>query len=141
MNSKECMMTPARVHAVHLGGLVDVKFPPVPRCQGCDGSCTWFRTPQIGEFRLRATVPLTVGESVFVLLPVRYVLFGAILLHGLPWVMLLLGAFAGALVGNNDLSCFIGAMIGFVGTLVATLGWHRKLEMKTADELRIVPGP
>ncbi len=135
------MSTRARVRAVHAGGLVDVEFLPAPRCQGCEGSCAWFRAPKLGELRLRATTPLTVGETVLVSLPVRYILLGAVLLHGLPWVMLMLGGLAGALIGNSDLSCFSGATIGFSGTLLVMSAWHRRFEMTTLDELRIVPGP
>ncbi len=133
------MTTRARVRAVHAGALVDVEFLPAPRCQGCEGSCAWFRTPKMGKLRLRATAPLTVGETVFVSLPVRYILLGAGLLHGLPWAMLVLGGLAGALAGNSDLSCLIGAVIGFGGTLVVTPAWHRRLEMTTLAELRVVP--
>lgn len=141
MNSEECMTARARVRAVHAGALVDVEFLPAPRCRGCEGSCAWFRTPKVGGLRLRATTPLTVGETVLVSLPVRYILLGAVLLHGLPWAMLVLGGLAGSLVGSSDLSCLIGAVIGFSGTLVVTPAWHRRLEMTTLDELRVVPGP
>ncbi len=135
------MTTRARVRAVHPGGFVDVEFVPAARCRGCEGSCTWFRAPMVGELRLRARVPLTVGETVLVSLPARYLLLGAVLVHGLPWAMLLLGGLAGALAGNSDLSCLIGAVIGFVGTLTVTPRWHRRLELTTSNELRVVPEP
>ena len=85
------MTARARVRAIHVGNLVDVEFLPPARCRGCAGSCTWFRAPDAGELRLRAAVPVTVGQTVQVSLPGRYVLLGAVLLHGLPWGMLLLG--------------------------------------------------
>ncbi len=135
------MTTRARVRAVHPGGVVDVEFVPAARCRGCEGSCTWFRAPMLGELRLRARVPLTVGETVLVSLPARYLLLGAVLLHGLPWAMLLLGGLAGELAGNSDLSCLIGAMIGFGGTLAVIPRWQRRLEMTTSNELRVVPEP
>ncbi len=141
MSSEECMTTRARVRAIHDGNLVDVEFLPPARCRGCEGSCTWFRAPDAGELRLRAAVPVTVGQTVQVSLPGRYVLLGAVLLHGLPWGMLLLGAMTGALIGGDDLSCLIGATLGFVGTLAVTPGWHRQLEMRTSGELRVVPTP
>ena len=62
----------------------------------------WFRAPRAGELRLRAAAPLTVGQTVLVSLPARYILLGAVFLHGLPWAMLLLGGLAGGLVGNDD---------------------------------------
>ncbi len=135
------MTTRARVRAVHPGGFVDVDFVPAARCRGCEGSCTWFRAPNVGELRLRVTVPLTVGETVLVSLPARSILLGAVLVHGLPWAMLLLGGLAGALAGHSDLSCLIGAVIGFGGTLAVTPRWHRRLEMTTSNELRVVPEP
>ena len=141
MSPEECMTTRARVRAVHPGALVDVEFLPQARCRGCEGSCAWFRAPKLGELRLRTTVPLTVGETVLVSLPVRYIFRGAVLLHGLPWAMLVLGGLAGALAGNSDLSCLVGAVIGFGGTLVVTPAWHRRLEMTTLDQLRVVPEP
>jgi len=140
MSPGECMTTRALVRAVH-GTLVDVEFLPAARCRGCEGSCTWFRAPKVGELRLRAAAPLTVGQTVLVSLPARYVLLGAVLLHGLPWAMLLLGGLAGWLVGNDDLSCLIGAVIGFGGSLVVMRGWHRRLEITTSNELRVVPEP
>ena len=135
------MTARARVRAIHVGNLVDVEFLPTARCRGCEGSCTWFRAPDAGELRLRAAVPVTVGQTVHVSLPGRYVLLGAVLLHGLPWGMLLLGAVTGALVGGGDLSCLIGATLGFVGALAVTPGWHRQLETRTSGELRVVPTP
>ena len=133
------MTTRARVRAVHAGNVVDVEFLPAARCKGCEGSCTWFRAPDVGGLRLQGTIPVTAGQTVLVSLPGRYVLLGAILLHGLPWAMLLLGAIVGAFVGDSDLSCLIGAMVGFAGTLAVTPGWHRRLETTTSGELRIVP--
>ncbi len=140
MSPGEYMTTRALVRAVH-GTLVDVEFLPAPRCRGCEGSCTWFRTPKVGELRLRATAPLTVGQTVLVSLPARSILLGAVLLHGLPWAMLLLGGLAGGLAGNGDLSCLIGAVIGIGGTLAVLSAWHRRLEMTTSNEFRIDPEP
>ena len=140
MSPGECMTTRALVRAVH-GTLVDVEFLPAPRCRGCEGSCIWFRAPKVSELRLRATAPLTVGQAVLVSLPARYVLLGAVVLHGLPWAMLLLGGLAGGLAGNGDLGCLIGAVIGFGGALVVMSGWHRRLETTTSNELRVVPEP
>ena len=135
------MTTRARACAVHPGGFVDVEFVPAARCRGCEGSCTWFRAPMVGQLRLRAGVPLTVGDAVLVSLPARYLLLCAVLVHGLPWAMLLLGGLVGALAGNSDLSCVIGAVIGLGGTLAVTPRWHRRLEMTTSNELRVVPEP
>ena len=114
------MISRARVSAVHAENLVDVEFLPATRCRGCEGACTWFRAVDSGPLRLRATAPLSLGESVLVSLPARQVLLGAVLLHGLPWAMLLLGGSLGALMGGGDLSCLFGAVLGLSGALVAT---------------------
>ena len=135
------MTTRARVREIHSNGLVDVEFPPAARCRGCEGSCTWFRKPVDSPLRLRAASRLVVGQIVRVSLPARYVLFGAILLHGFPWAMLLVGALAGAYVGDNDLSCLSGALLGLIGASVLVPGWQRKLESATAERLEVIPIP
>jgi len=55
--------------------------------------------------------------------------------------MLLLGGSFGAWIGGNDLSCLFGAMLGLGCALGATAHWHRRLELKTINELRISAVP
>ena len=141
MSSAQFMMTQARVCTVHSDSMVDVELIKPARCKGCEGSCTWFRTPETGKLRLQTSDPLAVGQPVRIMLPVRYVLIAAALLHGLPWLSLLLGALVGSLVGGTDMSCLIGAATGFAGTLFLTPGWHRRLEVATDKQFRVVPGP
>jgi len=135
------MTTRGLVCAVHPNSIVDVELVKAARCKGCEGSCTWFRSPALGKLRLKTVQPFTVGQSVRILLPARYVLIAATLLHGLPWLMLLVGALMGALMGGNDLSCLIGAAFGLVGALYLTPAWHRNLERATDEQFRILPVP
>ncbi len=141
MSSEECMTTRALVRAIFADGTVEVAFPPAPRCRGCEGSCTWFHRPIETPIRVRVPVALEVGQAVWISLPARYILLGAVLLHGLPWTMLLLGALAGALLGDSDLSCLGGALLGLAGATVVASGWQRKLESRTSDRLQVILRP
>lgn len=89
--------------------------------------------------RLQTPTPLVVGQAVDVLLPARSLLNAALLLHGLPWAALLLGAFLGAIVGGTDLSCLVGAGIGFGMTLLLSAAWRKRLELDTSSQFRVVP--
>jgi positive regulator of sigma E activity len=131
------MTSRARVCAVHGDGSIDVQMLSASRCRGCEGACTWFRAADSSLLRLRNSADVAVGEIVQISLPARQILFGAILLHGLPWVMLLLGGSLGAWLGGDDLSCLFGAILGLGGALGMTAQWHRRLEMKTINELLI----
>jgi positive regulator of sigma E activity len=141
MSSVELVSTRARVFAVHPDALVDVELIKAARCKGCEGSCTWFNTTDLGTLKLRAANTLTVGQSVQVMLPARYILFAAALLHGLPLAALLLGALTGAFAGGTDLSCLAGAAAGFVAALLLTPTWHRCLEVATSKQFRVAPEP
>ena len=137
MHLKEYMTSRARVCAVHGDDSIDVMLLSAPRCRGCEGACTWFRAADSSLLRLRSSADVKVGEIVQVSLPARDVLFGSILLHGLPWAMLLVGGSLGAWLGGDDLSCLFGAILGLGSALGATAQWHRRLESKTINELRI----
>jgi positive regulator of sigma E activity len=137
MHLEDTMTSRAQVCAVHEDGSIDVKILSAPRCRGCEGACTWFRAADSSLLRLRYSADVTVGEIVQVSLPAREILFGAILLHGLPWVMLLLGGSLGAWLGGDDLSCLFGAILGLCAALGATAQWHRRLEMETINEMCI----
>jgi positive regulator of sigma E activity len=77
------------------------------------------------------------GDRVLVALPDRYVLRGALLLHGLPLAALLGGAFAGAALGHSDLAALAGAVAGVAAALGATPRLRARLEQAVTANLEL----
>ena len=82
------MTAEATVTRVSANGRVEVEFGPPARCRGCEGTCLWRRLPGAAP-HFDTPLALAVGEPVLVALPDRYLLLGALLVHGLPLAALL----------------------------------------------------
>lgn len=134
------MTADATVTRVGADGRVEVEFGPPPRCRGCEGACLWRRMPGLQRLSLDTAVALSVGEPVVVAIPDRYLLLGAIVVHGLPLAALLAGALAGVALGGSDLSAVAGAVAGVAIALVATPRLRTRLERDTLRRVELRPG-
>ncbi len=133
------MRTRARVCARNTAGRVDLEFLAAKGCRGCEGACNWFRRSAVSRFSVSSDEEYAVGQRVFVELPARYVLYGAALLHGLPWLSLLAGASVGALWGGSDLSCLAGAATGLALAAVAVGRLQPRLRSVAEAHLCVLP--
>lgn len=139
MRADEHMRTQARVCAIDAVGQVDLEFHPTRGCRGCEGACHWFRPSNGSRLTLAAGTEYEVGQRVLVELPARYVLYGSALLHGLPWLLLLVGASLGALWGGSDLSCLGGAAAGLALAAAVVGRLQPRLRSATVDRLCVLP--
>jgi sigma-E factor negative regulatory protein RseC len=87
--------------------------------------------PAVGE--------LKPGDRVLVALPERYVLRGALLLHGVPLAALLFGALAGSALGGSDVAAVVGAVLGVAVALAATPRLRARLERAVTRSLDVRP--
>lgn len=133
------MTARAVVTALHADGSVDLEIAKPPRCAGCAGMCTWRRGPKSVHLRLPAGDPAGVGAEVLVALPERYVLLGALLLHGLPWAALLVGALLGAYAVPGDAGAVAGAVLAAAAAVVLTPALRRRVERATLERLSLRP--
>ena len=138
MTADEQMRTQARVCAIDPEGQVELEFLPAKGCRGCEGACNWFRRPAVSRLSISTEGGYAVGQRVLVGLPARYVLYGAALMHGLPWLSLLAGASVGALWGGSDLSCFCGAAAGLTSSAAVVGRIQPRLQNDAEDHLNIV---
>jgi positive regulator of sigma E activity len=132
------MAMQARVCAIVDTGFVDVEFPELASCRGCEGACRWFRQSRRARLRVARPAGAAVGDDLIVELPARFVLGSAALLHGLLWGGLLAGAAIGASLGGSDLSCLVGAVGGFGVATAVLRRLQGQLASATAANLRAV---
>jgi positive regulator of sigma E activity len=132
------MTARAIVRAAHPDGTVDLEIDTSERCRGCAGVCLWGRMAERRLVRIAARETLGPGTSVEVALPVRYVLAGSLLLHGVPLAALLLGAAAGAFLTGSDGGAVAGAVLAAALGLAAASGFRRRLEGGLLGAVRIV---
>lgn len=137
--NSDCMSVRAVVRGVGADGWVDLELAPGRRCAGCAGACLWRRLPDVARTRLPSARRFEAGTPVLVVLPERYLLLGALLLHGLPWAALLLGGAVGALVGGSDLAGLLGAVLGAAFSIIMTPRLRRRLERATMERFRLRP--
>ena len=113
------MSAQARVDEVHPDNTVQLELLEPPRCRGCEGWCFWRLTPT-SPLRLQSALALEPDELVTISMDRRQLLLGALMLHGLPWIGLLVGALAGVASIGGDLGALLGALAGLgVGSLLA----------------------
>jgi positive regulator of sigma E activity len=101
--------------------------------------CTWRRLPESVQLRLPAAGRAALGAHVLVALPERYVLLCALLLHGLPWGALLVGAAFGASTVPGDLGAIAGAVLAAAAAVSLTPLLRRRLERATLERLILQP--
>jgi positive regulator of sigma E activity len=109
-------------------GLVEVELDPGSRCEGCAGACMWRRADTVGKARIPAGAGLPAGTPVLLSLPQRYVLLGSLVLHGLPWAALLVGAVGGVWLFGGDFGAAIGAAAGIGLAVLLTPRLRRRIE-------------
>jgi positive regulator of sigma E activity len=135
--ARDCM-TAAGVVVRAAGAQLTVELAPAAGCRGCRGLCMWRLQRRSETLAIAADrddfVP---GDRVLVALPDRYVLRGALLLHGLPLAALLGGAFAGAALGQSDLAALAGAVAGVAAALGATPRLRARLEQAVTANLEL----
>ncbi len=112
------MTVQARVRRTHADRSVDLSILPPPRCSGCEGVCLWGWAP-VSSLRLHASGRHRPGDLVSVSLKSRHALHAALLVHGLPWAGLLVGAAAGVAGLGGDAGALIGALSGLGAGLMA----------------------
>jgi positive regulator of sigma E activity len=80
-----------------------------------------------------------VGADVLVALPERYVLLSALLLHGLPWGALLVGAALGAYAVPGDVGAVVGSVLAAAAAIFSTPALRRRVERATLARLSLRP--
>ena len=133
------MTARAVVTAVHTDGCVELEVARPARCAGCAGMCTWRRLPESAQLRLWTPDAWNVGAQVEVALPERFVLLSALLLHGLPWAALLIGALLGAYAVPGDVGAIAGAVLAAATAVLATPALRRRVEDATLERLSLLP--
>jgi positive regulator of sigma E activity len=134
------MTADATVTRVSADGRVEVEFGPPPRCRGCEGACLWRRMPALQRLTFATPVTLSVGEPVVVAIPDRYLLLGAIVVHGLPLAAMLAGALVGVAIGGSDIGAAAGAVAGIAVALLAAPRLRTRLERDTLRRVELRPG-
>lgn len=119
------------------GAEIDVELTPAAGCPGCRGLCMWRLERRAEKLVIPAAGDLEPGDRVLVTLPDRYVLRGAMLLHGLPLAALLGGALVGAALGGSDAAAVAGAVLGVAAALGATPRLRARLERAVTRNLEV----
>jgi len=73
-------------------------------------------------------VSLMPGDTVQLSLPERYLLYGSVIIYGLPLAGLLVGALAGSILIEGDAGTFFGAIAGIGAIFVLTPSMRRCIE-------------
>jgi len=120
---------------------VTVELTPPPRCEGCAGTCLWYRVSAREQLTLAASGTIPVGTTVAVTLPDRYVIAAALLVYGWPLGALLAGGSAAAAVFGTDLAAAAGAAAGLAAALLAASPLRRRLERATVRRLAVRSAP
>lgn len=136
----DCITAKARVLAAPTDERVAVELTGRQACPGCScGRLALVPERRLAEVTLDVPAQLREGEEILVTLPESAVLRGALWLHGLPLVGLLLGAAVAAAAGSGDLGCFAGAAGGFFGALALLRRRQGRHYSDAAGGLRVVP--
>ena len=101
--------------------------------------CTWRRLPESAQIELRTAGAWNVGAEVQVALPERFVLLSALVLHGLPWGALLMGAVLGAYAVPGDAGAIAGAVLAAAAGVLLTPALRRRVERATLERLSLLP--
>ena len=139
MTPHDCMTAGGVVCRSVVNGRVEVEFAALPQCRGCEGVCMWRRLSAVNRAEFATALRLEVGDQVSVSVPQRYVLFGSLLVYGLPMAALLGGGLVGVALTGSDLGCLLGAMAAVVLAVVATPGLRRRIEKMTLRQITVVP--
>jgi sigma-E factor negative regulatory protein RseC len=107
-----------------------------PRCEGCSGLCAW-RMPRAERLTFATRQPLTVGDSVVVAVPDRYLLFASALVYGLPLIGLLGGALAGLAAQGSDLAAAVGAAAGIASAVLAAPALRSRVARGTLSRMQL----
>jgi positive regulator of sigma E activity len=117
---------------------VELELQAPTDCGTCRGACMW-RGAEPRTVLVHAPSPLQVGARVRVSLPASYLLRAALLVHGLPWAALLVGALIGAGVAQSDWGCLVGLLAGLLFSVMAVPRMQHKLALGLATHLDIRP--
>lgn len=114
----ESLVARAKVLATYADGRLAVEILGSQGCSGC--RCARIAAPgtRVSRLELVSPLPLTVGDEIEITIPAREVLRGALRLHGLPWIAVLVGGAGGHFTGLGDLGCLLGAGAGLAAALV-----------------------
>jgi positive regulator of sigma E activity len=93
----------------------------------------------VAQTRLPSAARLEAGTPVLILLPERYLLLSALLLHGLPWAALLLGGAVGSFASGTDLGAVLGAVLAAAISIIMTPRLRRRLERATMERFSLLP--
>lgn len=119
------MTAQARVRQLNADRTVQLDILEAPRCSGCEGTCIWRWAPA-SSLRLPSSLALQPDELVTISIDRRHLLLGSLVLHGLPWAGLLVGAVAGVWSVGGDLGALLGSVVGLAGgSILARRGQER----------------
>jgi sigma-E factor negative regulatory protein RseC len=134
------MTADATVTRVGANGKVEVEFGPPARCGGCEGACLWRRVASAQRLTFETPLSLSVGESVVVALPDRYLLVGTMFVHGLPLMALLIGALVGVAIDGSDVSAALGAVVGIAAAAIIAPRLRARIERDTLRRIELRQG-
>lgn len=134
-----CLTARGVVRGIADDGFVEIELEETPRCAGCAGMCMWRRIDADRKTRVPATSPVRAGTPVLVSLPHRCVLQASLLLHGLPWAALLLGAACGASTLHGDFGALVGALVAVGLAVLLTPELRRRVEQNAIHSLKLTP--
>lgn len=121
-------------------GFVDVELAETPRCAGCAGMCMWRRVDAGRKTRVPVTSSCPrAGTPVLISVPQNSVLRAALVVHGLPWAALLLGASCGTLIVHGDLGALLGAVAAVGLAVLLTPKLRRRIERQALKGLTLTP--
>lgn len=113
----DCISVQARVASVSEKETLRLDFSSLNiKCSGCQGICFW----RFGSYiDIKSALQVGIGDFVTVSIDRKNLMFGTLLLHGLPFFSLLLGAALGSATLSNDAGTLLGAFAGLMfGLLV-----------------------
>jgi sigma-E factor negative regulatory protein RseC len=120
-------------------GHIDVEFDAPPRCAGCSGACAWYRLADTRHLTLATPLAPPVGTSVTVSLAERHLLLAALLVYGLPLVVMLGGALLGWASAGTDFGTVAGAAIALAGAFLVARPLRRRVERAMLGSLVVTP--
>jgi positive regulator of sigma E activity len=115
---------------------IEIELQAPTDCGTCRGACMW-RGAEPRTVLVHAPKRLAIGARVRVRLPASYLLRAALLVHGLPWAALLVGALIGTGVAHSDWGSLVGLLAGLLFSVMVVPRMQHKLASGLATHLDI----
>ena len=121
------------------GGRVDLEFSAPPTCASCAGTCLWRRLRAARIDSLPVSESVAAGTKVSVVLTSGRVLFGSLLLYGVPLLAILAGALTGSLLSGSDSGTLAGVLIATALLAFVYRRYRRRSERFLLSGLLVTP--